>query len=102
MIKKINLGKRLPVGDWFVSTTKKQSKEVTYGTRFTPFKVYKSGYKGVFEKGKRKYFCVVIGLMETRTGYYPASMSFPKENLSNKLEGKRWWMFSYIVEIIEN
>ena len=105
-----NLGKRLQVGDTFVTTTKKMDRDRSThqwndtftGPRIT-FEVLRQGEERFFTKGKRRYFCKVLGLVQTTVGLWPGSIDInPRNNGIKKVTGKRWWQFSYMVEILEN
>lgn len=89
-IKAMGLGKRLKIGDWFLSATKRQIKQ-------DGLKILRQGHQGYFQCGKRRYFCEVIRLVETKTGVYTASI----EPATFK-GGVRYWQFSYLVKILEN
>ncbi len=91
-LKKINLGKRRKVGDTFVATTKKMTKNRQAGNTYT-YEVLRSNDIKTFVKGKRSYVCQVIGMVELRTGMY---------YWSDSLGILRYWQFSYLVKIIEN
>lgn len=79
----VNFGKKYKIGDIIYSTTKRQSK---------PLKnLFRNGYFGFFEKGKRKYFCEVLKLVETRTGLPPSEFEFC-----------RYWQFTYKLKVIKN
>lgn len=98
-----NLGKKYKVGDWFITTGKKQGEQISFGKKIKdPIRIYRPGDKAIFQKGKRKYYCEVLGITETRTGYYIGSIATPSSNLNNKMSGKRWWLFSYMVKILQN
>lgn len=93
--RKINLGKLLKVGETFITTTKWMHKKRHGQTRWNKelngqlitYEVLRAGSHKSFEKGKRKYVCMVIELVETRC---------KKQGLC------RCWQFSYLVKIIEN
>lgn len=95
------LGKRLCVGERFETKTKlmtknrhgssKLNKELT--APLNTFEVLRAGDKKFFTKGKRRYFCEVVRLIETRTGVYVSSIE--TTNL-------RYWQFTYLVKVLEN
>lgn len=104
-MKKPNLGKLLPVGDTFITTTKRMIKNrhgqtkwnITLNGPLITYEVLRPGDQRFFVKGKRRYLCKILALVELKTGYnaYPTG--------SNSLfTGPRWWQFSYLVQILEN
>lgn len=95
------LGKHLKVGEAFISSSKKMVKKSSYSTHY---RLYKIGEKDFFTKGKRRYFCEVRALVETRTGIYVTSKDTEWTNRfkSNAWRGPRWFQFSYLVVILEN
>lgn len=111
VLKNINLGKRLNVGETFITVTKKMAKnrhaqckwnkEMT--GNFITYEVLRQNDIRVFEKGKRKYVCRVVSMVEMRTGYYNW-LDYTDDNKSREyIEiGKRWWQFFYLVRIMEN
>lgn len=102
--KKKNLGKLLKVGEGFLSRSKTMSKGGRYP--FTPlYKLYKVGDRDFFVKGKRKYFCEVKALQETRTGFRIRSFDpvwTHNFNTRSSIETTRYWQFTYLVQILEN
>lgn len=107
MIKeKVNLGKRLKVGDTFKTTTKTMTKDRHGSSRLNKelngplitYEVLRSGDRRWFIKGKRRYYCEVLGMVEMKTGvynwYHQSSEWFQK--------GIRWWQFTYLVKVINN
>lgn len=106
-MKPQHLGKLLPVGDTFVTTTNRMSKDrersgwnKDFTGPFISYEVLRRGDRRHFMKGKRNYFCEVLAIVEMRTGYWPGSISTPQTHI--KITGKRFWQFSYLVKIIEN
>jgi hypothetical protein len=98
-----NLGKRRKVGETFITTTKTMSKKRYSQTkRENTYEVLKQGEKRMFTKGKRQYYCEVLGMCEFRTGLYIGSIREPKHYINNRMHGMRWWQFSYLVLILEN
>lgn len=94
-----NLGKRLSVGDLFESAGNKHHKEELRNRWYRKRgRIYRKGDKDYFIKGKRRYFCEVLGISETRTGLYCWNTSF----LPGQYKGRRWWQFVYVVRILEN
>lgn len=103
-----NLGKRLKIGDTFKTTTKTMTKDrgkwngsrlnKELNGRFITYEVLRPKDKRYFTKGKRRYYCEVLGLVETKTGFYhwyhSSSQWFQK--------GQRWWQFTYLVKVLEN
>jgi len=102
--KKPNLGKLLKVGDTFETTTKRMSKPGA-GTNYqascgNKYEVLKPGDIRTFTKGKRNYVCEVQGMIELRTGvhWFTPSKTIPK----TVNRGYRWYMFTYVVKILQN
>ena len=94
----INLGKKLNVGDLFRSTTKRQSKAPIEGMGWKAvLKVKRVGWEGYFQHGKRKYYGRIVRILETRIGVYYASIC-----PTTYKGGNRYWMFTYLVKVIEN
>jgi hypothetical protein len=89
-VKNNPFGKRLKVGQTFLTTTPKLTKHSIYGPKY---KRYRDGDKDLFQKGKRKYYCEVICLAETKVGWYITA--FDKR-------GPRYWQFTYLVRILNN
>lgn len=106
MIAKPNLGKCLHVGDTFKTTTKTMTKDRHGSSRLNKelsgplitYEVLKPGTRRHFTKGKRRYYCEVLGLIETRTGIY----NWYHESARWFQKGRRWWQFTYLVEVLEN
>lgn len=99
------LGKRLAIGETFTTTTKRMSKNRCGSTKLNAdktgplitYEVLRPGDKRFFTKGKRRYYCQVIALVETRTGVYNPTV------IAERLQpGPRWWIFTYLVRVIEN
>lgn len=110
-MNKPNLGKLLPVGYEFFTETKRMGKnrhgqsklnKELNGTLIT-YEVLRTGDKRFFIKGKRRYYCEVLGLAELRTGLHRGSIQTPA-NLypPARISGLRWWQFTYMVKILEN
>lgn len=105
MTRKSNLGKLLPIGDTFRTTTKcmtksrhgqcKWNKEMN-GPLIT-YEVLRPGDKRYFTKGKRRYFCKVLAMVEMSTGYNCHTIGS-----QSLYKGPRWWQFTYLVKILEN
>jgi hypothetical protein len=102
---KPNLGKLLPVGHVFVTTTKRMDKfrhgqcklnAQSNGPLIT-YEVLRPGNVKIFTKGKRQYVCEVIRLVEIKTGVSIGSLA-----VTTYKGGNRYWQFSYLVKIIEN
>lgn len=99
----MNLGKLLPIGNTFYHTTKRMSHpRVHLGLIREKWEILRQGDRRMLTKGKRRYFCEILGLIETRTGYYRGSIWKPKDNLNNRISGRRWFIFTYLVKILEN
>lgn len=99
--RKRNLGMRRAVGQTFYHTTKRMTKH-SYQLIKSKWEILKQGDQRFLTNGKRRYFCEILGLVETRTGYYRGSIWEPKHNLNHKISGRRWYIFTYLVKIIEN
>jgi hypothetical protein len=100
MEKKVNLGKRLKVGDGFLAITKKMFKG-NHWYDSPRFKLYKIGERDYFQKGKRRYYCEVRGLVETKVGWSVKSTR-SQYTTDNFWQGRRYWQFTYLVKILEN
>lgn len=101
MDRKPNLGKRLAVGQSFRTTTKTMNKfrgtsPVWPIKERVTYEVLKPGHRAYFTKGKRRYYCEVMALVELRTGYN----NYLQGN--EVWKGPRWWQFTYLVKILEN
>lgn len=67
------------------------------------YKLYKVGDKDYFTKGKRRYYCVVKALQETKTGFIVNSYDpVWTHDFTTSVRGPRYWQFTYLVQIIEN
>lgn len=97
------LGKRLKIGDVFESASKRMGKYRYGHCLVMKEKVHKAGDRGYFVKGKRSYFCEVMGISQTTTGYF-LWRDLAKDGELNKKKWAfaRWWQFTYVVKIIEN
>lgn len=109
--QKERLGKLLPVGDTFVTSTKRMHKKrhsnCKWNKDFTgplvTYEVLRPGHIQSFTKGKRKYVCKVISIVEQRTGLYGWShYTWPSGKVESFSPGLRWWQFFYLVKILEN
>lgn len=107
---KERLGKRLAIGETFVTVTKRMKKDRSncrpnkeLNGPFITYEVLRRGDERFFVKGKRNYRCIVIALVETRCGlgYWLHTSRGSYENFEAS-ERTRWWQFSYLVKIIEN
>lgn len=96
---KKHLGKHRSVGEKFYTTTKQMFKH-HWILGNTKWEVLRQGDRRFFVKGKRTYYCEVLGLVETRTGL--AGIDEPEHSLNNRISGRRWWSFTYLVKILEN
>lgn len=102
---KPNLGKHLAVGETFETTTNRMAKSrqrlSTYDhnkhEKLRTYEVLRPGEQRFFQKGKRRYFCQVLQLVEIRTGFN----CFPIGGTS-LYHAPRWWQFTYLVRILEN
>lgn len=104
MEKQLRLGKLLKVGDTFETTTKRMSKPgagTTYqATLGEKYEVLRPGDIRTFTKGKRNYVCEVQGMTELRTGVHWFT---PSKTKPRKVDRKyRWYMFTYMVKILQN
>ncbi len=108
-IRKPNLGKLLHVGETFHTTTKRMDKKRHGQTKLNKeangplitYEVLRIGDKRFFTKGKRRYYCIVLGLIETRTGLYTWD-AYHSEYMIQFRPILRWWQFTYLVKILEN
>lgn len=100
-----NLGKRWKVGEAFKTTTKTMTKDRgKWGCRMNKelngslitYEVLRPKDKRFFTKGKRRYYCEVIAMVEMKTGFYAHMVG---DYLS---KGTRWWQFTYLVKVLEN
>lgn len=108
----MGLGKLLSVGDTFVTVTKRMTKtrsnqklNADCTGKFVTYEVLRPGDVRTFEKGKRKYVCKVVKLVEFRMGIFIGSiLQSKRENDIDHIQYKeqRWYQFSYMVRIIEN
>lgn len=95
----LNLGKRLNIGDLFESTSTRLHKEDLKDRWYRKKgRLYRKGDKDYFVKGKRRYYCEVLGISRTSTGLFCWNTSF----LPGQYKGPRWWQFTYVCKIIEN
>lgn len=102
--KKANLGKKYKVGETFKTVTKTMTKNRHGSTRLNKdltgplitYEVLKPGTERWFTKGKRRYYCEVLALVEMKTGYFCSLCG------SSLWKGNRWWQFTYLVKIISN
>lgn len=101
-----NLGKRREVGETFRTTTKSMTKDRgKYGCRLNKelngsritYEVLRPSDKRYFTKGKRRYFCEVVAMVEMKTGFHAAYVAG-----DSFLKGSRWWQFTYLVKVLEN
>lgn len=96
------LGKRLKPGAVFESPSKKMDRNGYYyngysGDKPVKLKVRRKGDRDWFIKGKRRYFCEVKGISETRTGVHCW-----KDLANDGTHGPRWWKFTYVVQVLKN
>ena len=107
MERKPNLGKRLKVGETFKVTTKTMTKDRgntncnCYRVP-TTYEVLRPGDQRFFTKGKRRYWCEVLALIETRTGFTCWPMGHQPVKIQSLYRAPRWWQFTYLVRILEN
>lgn len=100
---KKNLGKKLKIGECFRSSSKQMMKEHWLLLTSPKFRLYKPGDMDFFIKGKRRYWCMVYAIIETRTGVYCGANNVQfTYRKPHPLEGRRYWQFTYMVKIIEN
>lgn len=102
-----NLGKRWKVGETFRTTTKTMTKDrgkwnssrmnkELNGPLIT-YEVLRPKDKRHFTKGKRRYYCEVVAMVEMKTGFHAAYMAG-----DSFFKGSRWWQFTYLVKVLEN
>ena len=102
-----NLGKKYKIGETFKTTTKSMTKDrgKWNGSRlnkdldgpFITYEVLRPKDKRHFTKGKRRYYCEVIAMVEMKTGLHAAYVAG-----SSFFKGARWWQFTYLVKVLEN
>lgn len=101
------MGRIRQVGDTVIAVTRKQWSDLPalYGPRKL-LEVLRPGDELMIQKNGRRYRTRVLALVETRTGY---NCSFSRQEITslNAVEGcllksRRWYMFKYLVQIIEN
>lgn len=96
-----NLGKRLQPGDTFRTTTKQMTK--LKGRIHSPeFEVLKKADQRFFTKGKRRYWCEVLCMVEMRTGFNAHPLGRHPVEYQEIFTAPRWWMFTYLVRVLEN
>jgi hypothetical protein len=98
------LGRRLKVGECFESTSKKMTLIVRWRDIDDDKKSLihrKKGTKDFFQHKGRRYYCEVIGTVETRTGWYHGVWLYP-ERKAELDKHVKWWQFVYLLQIIEN
>lgn len=110
----INLGKKLKVGDTFITVTKRMTKnrggteidiwnkDPTKRHSYLTYEVLRKGHERIFVKGKRQYVCRVIALVETKTGFcnwLDYKMTDTRDGFEPTI---RFWQFSYLVRILQN
>lgn len=94
------LGKSFKVGYVFATSSKKMlKKQIRFKAVNWRYKqtVYRKGDRAFFIKGKRRYWCEVLGIIQTSTGIYcwaQMHIGLPP--------GPRWYQFTYAVKILEN
>ena len=70
------------------------------GNERSVFKIHRRGEKGFFVNKGRRYYCEVLGIVETRTGLCCKYMVDREGHTRNA--GPRWWQFTYKVRVVEN
>lgn len=101
--KKPNLGKKLKIGECFRSSSKQMTKPHWLLLTSPELRIYRPGDMDFFTKGKRRYWCMVMAITETRTGVYCGSNDTQfAYKTPHPLEGRRYWQFTYMVKIIES
>lgn len=106
-VKQPNLGKRLKVGDTFKTVTKTMTKDrgktnVNCYRIPTSYEVLKRGDQRFFTKGKRRYWCEVLAMIEMRTGFNCWSQGQQPVKVQSLYKAPRWWQFTYLVRVIKN
>lgn len=97
--KNPQLGRKREVGELFESIGKKHNKEELRDRWYRkPGRIYRKGDRDYFIKGKRRYYCEVLGISETKTGLHCWTTAF----LPGQYVGPRYWQFTYVVKILEN
>lgn len=97
------MGKKLVPGDCFLTTTKRMNTRkhsvTIYGVNHANFKVLRNGETSFFTKGKRRYYCEVVQLAKTETGFNIWSFGISSKSYQT---GPRWYRFTYFVRVIKN
>lgn len=97
------LGRKMKIGDIFESTSKRMKKNRWGHCRVTQELVRKRGDKDYFVKDNRRYFCEVLAISRTTTGYARwRDLAMNHEIDRQKWPFLRWWQFTYVVKILEN
>jgi hypothetical protein len=104
---RVRLGKQLKVGETFRTTTKTMTKDRgKYNCNCyripTTYEVLRCGDRRFFTKGKRRYWCEVVALIETRTGFDCWPLGEQSVEKISLFRSTRWWQFTYLVRILEN
>lgn len=98
------LGRLRKTGECFDSISNRMIKSELWtlprGNEKSEFKIHRAGDKGFFVNKGRRYFCEVLGIIETKTGLCCTYMVDREGHIRNA--GPRWWQFTYRVKIIEN
>lgn len=101
------LGSIKKVGDTVIASTRKQWSNYSgwYGER-KPLEVLRPGDELFIQKNGRRYRTMVLALVETRIGY---ACSYSTHDIvsthcihGHLLASRRWYMFKYLVQIVEN
>jgi hypothetical protein len=85
--------KRLQPGEIFLT----QTKILSYQRK----RPYKTGTEKYFQKGKRRYLCKVVSLVEVTCGFHTTPFTFLKNAPITSL-GPRYWRYKYLVKVIKN
>lgn len=100
------MGSIKQIGDTVIASTRKQWSNYTgwYGARKT-LEVLRPGDELFIQKNGRRYRARVLVLVETSTGYacgFSTREIVPQHAIKGCLmAARRWYMFKYLVQIIE-
>ena len=91
------LGKKLKVGDVFSTQTKKM-----LCGHMGNFKLRRTGDKAFVIKGKRRYWCEVVGLLETKIGWgWITPDSGHQHYRLSDYTLRKYYQLTYLVRILE-
>src|SRR5688572_24482735 len=98
------LGRLRKPGECFDSVSNRMIKielwSVPRGNEKPVFKIHRAGEYDFFVNKGRRYYCEVLGIVETKTGLCCKYLADKEGHTRNA--GPRWWQFTYRVRVIEN